>query len=89
MWREPGADPEFDALLELDLATVVPSLAGPRRPQDRVVLQGLPENFRAAYPDAPMAGPDAPGIDIEVGEQHAVIRTGSVAIAAITSCTNT
>jgi aconitate hydratase len=89
MWREPGAAPEFDALLELDLGTVVPSLAGPRRPQDRVVLEGLPENFRAAYPDAPMAGSDSPGIEIEVGGQHAVIRTGSVAIAAITSCTNT
>src|SRR5688572_27059511 len=42
MWREPGATPEFDALLELDLGAVVPSLAGPRRPQDRVALQDLP-----------------------------------------------
>ena len=50
LWREPGDGPEFDALLELDLGTVEPSLAGPRRPQDRVALAGLDDNFRAAYP---------------------------------------
>ena len=50
LWREPGNGPEFDAALELDLATVEPSLAGPRRPQDRVALAGLGANFRAAYP---------------------------------------
>ena len=50
LWREPGAGPEFDALLELDLGSVEPSLAGPRRPQDRVALGGVPDNFRAAYP---------------------------------------
>ena len=41
LWREPGDGPEFDALLELDLGTVEPSLAGPRRPQDRVALGGV------------------------------------------------
>ncbi len=50
LWREPGNGPEFDVALELDLATVEPSLAGPRRPQDRVALAGLGDNFRAAYP---------------------------------------
>ncbi len=44
-------DPEFDEKLELDLATVEPSLAGPRRPQDRVALKGLKQGFRAAYAD--------------------------------------
>ena len=86
LWREPGVGPEFDALLELDLATVEPSLAGPRRPQDRVALGGVPDNFRAAYPQtvgAParaVAGRD--GVQAEVGH-------GTVTIAAITSCTNT
>ena len=47
----PATGPEFDALLELDLGTVEPSLAGPRRPQDRVALSGLADNFRAAFPD--------------------------------------
>ncbi|HEY4190420.1 MAG TPA: aconitate hydratase AcnA, partial [Candidatus Limnocylindrales bacterium] len=94
-------------LLELDLASVEPSVAGPRRPQDRVELPGLPANFEAAFP---VTGPSAPAkealarltgeggttgatdngsVAIEVGGQHAIVRHGSVAIAAITSCTNT
>ena len=44
--------PDFSELLELDLDTIEPSLAGPRRPQDRVSLPGLRENFRSAYPQA-------------------------------------
>ena len=105
LWREPGAVPEFDDLLELDLASVEPSLAGPRRPQDRVTLAGLPASFRAAYPqtvpDPGSVGParmdDEGGladgasdtIAIEVDGRTTTIRSGSVAIAAITSCTNT
>ena len=50
LWREPGNGPEFDVALELDLATVEPSLAGPRRPQDRVALAGLGESFRDGLP---------------------------------------
>jgi aconitate hydratase len=143
LWREPGPGPDFDAVLELDLATVVPSVAGPRRPQDRVPLTELRDSFRTAYPDglqaldeagvegrrpvgavdeasaesfpasdptsfatdghhadaggdapAEAAAPDADGrssrpIEIEVDGRTATVRTGSVAIAAITSCTNT
>jgi aconitate hydratase len=48
-------DPAFDELLELDLATVEPSLAGPRRPQDRVPLAGVARSFHDAYPDLPAA----------------------------------
>ena len=50
LWREPGAGPDFDASVELDLGTVEPSLAGPRRPQDRVPLAGTRASFEAAYP---------------------------------------
>ncbi len=85
LWREPGNDPEFDVSLELDLGTVEPSLAGPRRPQDRVSLAGLGDGFRAAFPDTVGSAPtilEAPGGRVEIGH-------GSVAIAAITSCTNT
>ncbi len=53
LWRDPGAALDFDALVELDLSSVVPSLAGPRRPQDRVGLDGLKENFRANFPGGP------------------------------------
>jgi aconitate hydratase len=85
LWREPGDGPEFDALLELDLGTVEPSLAGPRRPQDRVALSGLDDNFRAAFPQTV----GVPAKRIEAGGRTAEINHASVAIAAITSCTNT
>ncbi|MEA2538153.1 MAG: aconitate hydratase [Chloroflexota bacterium] len=56
LWRELGAAPDFDDLLELDLATVIPSVAGPRRPQDRVPLGELRANFRSAFPPPGAAG---------------------------------
>src|SRR4051794_30263889 len=144
LWREPGPGPDFDEVLELDLATVDPSVAGPRRPQDRVPLTALRANFRTNFPnglvaldeasiegrrpsggevesssagsfpasdppsfaasdarrDAPVA--DSPveppassddhyytPITIDVDGRRATIQSGSVAIAAITSCTNT
>jgi aconitate hydratase len=107
LWRLPGAGPEFDEALTLDLSSVAPSVAGPRRPQDRVVLPGLPANFRGAFPVAAPSpetsddlrrltdeggttgATDNGSIAIEVDGETAVIRHGSVAIAAITSCTNT
>ena len=85
LWREPGDGPEFDAHLELDLGTVEPSLAGPRRPQDRVALGGVPDNFRTAYPQTVGVAPKA----VEARGETAEIGHGSVTIAAITSCTNT
>ena len=95
LWREPGDGPTFDELLELDLASVEPSVAGPRRPQDRVSLAAVRDNFRSNFPvglasaDSDAAGPVYPPFEIRVGIDPAPIRTGSVAIAAITSCTNT
>jgi aconitate hydratase len=85
LWREPGGGPQFDALLELDLGSVEPSLAGPRRPQDRVVLGGVPDNFRAAYPHTV----GVPAKAVETRGRLTEIGHGSVTIAAITSCTNT
>ncbi|HXU86859.1 MAG TPA: aconitate hydratase [Verrucomicrobiae bacterium] len=145
LWRQPGAGPDFDETLELDLASVDPSVAGPRRPQDRVPLTALRDNFRTNFPDGLLAldeaaveaktpaggeveassaesfpasdppsftaaeardgapapdeappAPASPGDDqgyrpviVELDGQRVTIRTGSVAIAAITSCTNT
>ena len=107
LWRIPGDGPTFDERLALDLSTVAPAVAGPRRPQDRVELPDLPENFRSAFPTAKPNGATADdlarltddggttgatddgSVAIEVGGQAAIIRQGSVAIAAITSCTNT
>jgi aconitate hydratase len=85
LWREPGNGPEFDAALELDLGTVEPSLAGPRRPQDRVSLAGVGDNFRTAYPHTVGTPPTL----VDSARGAVEVRHGSVAIAAITSCTNT
>jgi aconitate hydratase len=148
LWREPGDGPAFDEVLTLDLGSVDPSVAGPRRPQDRVPLESLRENFRSNFPeklvdvsvpviiesaedarddgdsveqasaesfpasdspafaskaggeppppaeavpeDAPVGHRrEYPGVDVSVGGETVTVRTGSVAIAAITSCTNT
>ena len=89
LWREPGPGPDFDAILTLDLSTVVPSVAGPRRPQDRVGLDDLPANFHAAFPQAG-AVEDAPTMHaVAVDGATGSVAHGSVVIAAITSCTNT
>ncbi len=89
LWREPGPGPEFDETLELDLAAVRPSLAGPRRPQDRVPLEDVRASFGAAYPQALPSPDDADAARMEDEGGPAPVRNGSVAIAAITSCTNT
>ena len=146
LWREPGSGPSFDESLELDLGSIEPSVAGPRRPQDRVPLTVLRENFRSNFPNGlegsiaelggeePIAGnggveeasagsfpaSDPPSfvsadatldvsapvepviatpypverrdyrsVEVEVGGVSVAVRSGSVAIAAITSCTNT
>ncbi|HZS86402.1 MAG TPA: aconitate hydratase AcnA [Chloroflexota bacterium] len=82
-------DPQFDEVLELDLATVEPSLAGPRRPQDRVPLSGAAQSFRTAYPDALNGASDKAAAEISVADERATLNNGAVVIAAITSCTNT
>jgi aconitate hydratase 1 len=84
-WIDPSADPVFTDTLELDLATVVPSLAGPKRPQDRVALPDVDDVFNAdmvnTYKKAQQRVP-VEGKDFDIGD-------GDVTIAAITSCTNT
>ena len=87
LWLDPNATPEFSAKLELDLAQVEPSLAGPRRPQDRISLRRAQEAFREILPSFTQDPStktliDASGQECEIGH-------GSVVIAAITSCTNT
>jgi aconitate hydratase len=82
LWREPGPGPDFDEALTLDLATVEPSVAGPRRPQDRVVLPALPANFREAFPataPSPATREDLGRLTDE-GGTSAATDNGSVAI---------
>ncbi|MDP9055456.1 MAG: aconitate hydratase AcnA [Acidobacteriota bacterium] len=77
-------DPLFSDTLELDLASVVPSMAGPRRPQDRLTLPEVKKNFRDSFKDA-----STKKSQVEVGGETGEMQSGAVVIAAITSCTNT
>src|SRR6476660_2548156 len=74
---------EYSELLALDLATVEPSLAGPKRPQDRVALSSAKESFEKALPSLIKASKTAPA------NGNGNLHHGTVVIAAITSCTNT
>ncbi len=80
---EDSPEPEYSDTLELDLASVVPSLAGPKRPQDRIDLPDVKKNFLATLSAAPRTA------QIKSNGSQTTIQDGSVVIAAITSCTNT
>ncbi len=96
-WSPEAAEPEFTEILELDLSTVRPSLAGPKRPQDRVSLADLKQTFQRSLtaPTGPQGlgvSPDEAGKRVTVrgtGDGASEIGHGAVVIAAITSCTNT
>jgi aconitate hydratase len=89
LWRGGVRDDAFDTLLDLDLATIVPSVAGPRRPQDRVSLPDLPKATAAALAAAPRGDAAGTAIRVETERGWTELADGSVVIAAITSCTNT
>ena len=90
MWREPtDPDPVFTDTLELDLSGVLPSLAGPKRPQDRVVLSNAAAEFRTALTGEVFGKPDSLAERFKVEGEKFDIGNGDVVIAAITSCTNT
>lgn len=90
MWRNPGDEPVFTSTLALDMSTVESSLAGPKRPQDRVALANVPAAFNAATEleiGSKSAGTGAVPFTLN-GASH-TLHSGAVVIAAITSCTNT
>ena len=88
MWHDPSREPVYSEYLELDLATVVPSIAGPKRPQDRIELsrakeafhQVLPAYASEAHKPTPVTMADGTATELDHGR---------VVIASITSCTNT
>ena len=87
MWRDSAAaDPQFTDTLSLNLGDVVPSLAGPKRPQDRVSLPDVASSFAATLKDS--TGRTAPK-SVPVAGANYELADGDVVIAAITSCTNT
>src|SRR5256712_9182127 len=87
---ETTTDPIFSDTLELDLTSVEPSLAGPRRPQDRVALKEAKQAFREALPSmAAKQTKNVSSVKVSDNENQYNVGHGSVVIAAITSCTNT
>ncbi|CAN5416902.1 aconitate hydratase AcnA [soil metagenome] len=91
LWFEPGdADPVFTDTLDLDLGSVLPSLAGPKRPQDRVLLSEAAAEFKLALgKEFGKADPESANARIPVAGEKFDVGNGDVVIAAITSCTNT
>jgi len=85
LWHDPSIAPRFSQIVELDLSTVVPSISGPKRPQDRISLSDSKEAFSKVLPtyfsDKTTRG--------EVAAGDTRIKNGDVVIASITSCTNT
>jgi aconitate hydratase len=83
-------DPEFSDTLQLDLATVAPSIAGPKRPQDRIALDDAKASWRGTLAEYVKAGANAEAhVPIAMNGSKGELTHGSVVIAAITSCTNT
>ncbi|MEQ1801595.1 MAG: aconitate hydratase AcnA [Gammaproteobacteria bacterium] len=91
MWRNDGqADPLFTDVVSLDLGEVEPSLAGPRRPQDRIPLRSLAAAYRKIEDEQTADGKTGTaGVQVTSKGQTFELRNGAVLIAAITSCTNT
>ena len=90
MWRDAATpDPVFTDLLELDLSTVEPSIAGPKRPQDRVLLSAASSAFKAELSKSLGVPANDIGKKVAVEGKNYEIGHGDVVIAAITSCTNT
>ena len=88
MWHDPAREPVYSEYLELDLSTVVPSIAGPKRPQDRIVLSRAKESFQEVLPTY-ASQPSKPTPVIMADGTATELDHGHVAIASITSCTNT
>ena len=89
IWHDPSASPRYSEHLELDLASVVPSIAGPKRPQDRVSLREAKSAFAKVLPTYITEKTSTTPVNVTVNEKSGAVKNGSVVIASITSCTNT
>ncbi len=88
LWHDPGHEPVYSEYIELDLSTVVPSIAGPKRPQDRIRLSDAKANFAAAVPTY-TSNPDRT-VPVTLADGTSFdLANGAVTVASITSCTNT
>ncbi|PXY82656.1 aconitate hydratase AcnA [Bifidobacterium asteroides] len=94
LWMDPDdadyLEPEYSQVLELDLSTVRPSIAGPRRPQDRILLDQAQKTYQRDLKDYSGQGRDSEPVPVRKADgSEFSLRDGDVVIAAITSCTNT
>jgi len=89
MWHDPAVSPRFSEHIELDLSTVVSSIAGPKRPQDRISLTASKSAFEKVLPSYFSEKTGKSAYPVKVGEKATTIKNGDVVIASITSCTNT
>ncbi len=89
LWHDPSLTPRFSENIELDLSTVVPSIAGPKRPQDRISLSDSKASFENILPTYLSDKTEKSAVAIKVRNEATTIKNGDVVIASITSCTNT
>ena len=89
LWHNPNEVPRYSETLELDLATIVPSIAGPKRPQDRIELSNSKVAFEKIVPTYFTDKTAKSPVDISLNGSATSVSNGAVVIASITSCTNT
>jgi aconitate hydratase len=89
MWHDPSVSPRYSEHVELDLSTVVPSISGPKRPQDRISLSDSKSAFDKILPTYFTEKTGKEAYPVKVGAKETTIKNGDVVIASITSCTNT
>ena len=89
IWHDPSLTPRYSEKLELDLASVVPSIAGPKRPQDRVSLTDAKDSFEKVLPSYLSDKTNKKPVKFQRNGSDTAISNGAVVIASITSCTNT
>ena len=89
LWHDPKATPRYSEHLELDLATITPSIAGPKRPQDRIALNNAKSKFVEALPSYIREKTATEPVAVSMGDKKFTMTNGDVVIASITSCTNT
>ncbi len=89
LWHDPVRSPRFSEHIELDLSTVVPSIAGPKRPQDRISLSESKSAFEKILPTYFTEKTGKSTYPAKVGQHQTTVKNGDVVIASITSCTNT
>ncbi|MCU4296243.1 aconitate hydratase AcnA [Brevibacterium permense] len=90
LWHDPENEVEYSEYLELDLSTVVPSISGPKRPQDRIELSDAKSQFAKDIHNYAAPGEESKSVDVSTADGRSFeLANGAVAIASITSCTNT